>query len=101
MLRPKVYAEPVVRDAVTAVAAALLPSAVVGFPVLRAMLLPGMLLGALSFLCVPRLFVAPLFGMLCLVRTVVPILLVRLLLRFVLVRPRLLLVVLWFVLPSL
>ena len=40
MVRPKVSAEPVVRDAVAVVATALLPGAVVRIPVLGSMLLP-------------------------------------------------------------
>ena len=40
MLRPEVSPVPVIRNAITAVAAALLPGAVVRLPVLGAMLLP-------------------------------------------------------------
>ena len=40
MLRPEISPVPVIRNAITAVAAALLPGAVVRLPVLGAMLLP-------------------------------------------------------------
>jgi hypothetical protein len=53
MLRPKVSAEPVFRDAIAAVAATLSPVAVVGVPVLGAMLLPGAVLDTVSILGVP------------------------------------------------
>lgn len=79
MLRPKVSAKPVVRDAVAAVAATLLPGAVVGFPVLRAMPLPGTPLDTLPFLRAPWLFLASLLSVLWLVTPVGPRLLLSVL----------------------
>ncbi len=101
MLRPKVSAESVVRDAVAAVAATLLPRAVVGVPVLRAMLLPGTPLDTIPFLCAPWLFVASLLGVLWLPALVLQMLSLRVLFRLVLILPLLLLGVLWLPLPCL
>ena len=54
MLRPEVSPVPVIRNAITAVAAALLPGAVVRLPVLGAMLLPCALLDMLLLLSALR-----------------------------------------------
>ena len=77
VIRTKVSTETVVRDAVAVISATLLPSAMVGIPVLGTMLLPRGLLDALLFLSALRTFIAPLLlGVLLLV---VPFLLLRLL----------------------
>ncbi len=55
VIAAKVPAETVVRDVITMVAPALLPGAVVGLPVARAMLLPCALLDVLLLLCALRL----------------------------------------------
>jgi hypothetical protein len=55
VISAKVSAETIVRNVITAVATALLPGAVVGLPVSRAMLLPGALLDMLLLLCALRL----------------------------------------------
>jgi hypothetical protein len=55
VIAAKVPAETVVRNVITMVAPALLPGAVVGLPVARAMLLPGALLDMLLLLCALRL----------------------------------------------
>ena len=60
MVLTKVSAETVVRNAIAVVAAALLPSAVLGFPASGAMLLPCTLLYSLLFRCALRSFVATL-----------------------------------------
>jgi len=81
MVRPKVSAKPVVGDAIAVVAAALLPGAMVGFPVLRAMLPPRALLNPRLFLCASRSLVAPpLFSPLLLVALLWPLFSLRLLL---------------------
>ncbi len=51
MVWTKVATETVLRDVVSVIATTLLPVAVVGVPVVRAMLLPSALLDALLFLC--------------------------------------------------
>ena len=73
VVRTKVSTETVVRDAVAVISAALLPSAMVGIPVLGAMLLPRALLDALLFLGALRIFIAAL--LLSMLLLVVPILL--------------------------
>lgn len=81
MVRPKVSAETVVRDAIAVVATTLVPGAVVGFPVLRAMLPPRALLNTRLFLCASRSLVAPpLFSPLLLVALLWPLFSLRLLL---------------------
>ena len=90
MVRSKVSAVPVVRDAVAPVAAPLLPGAVVGLPILRAMLLPCALLDTLLFRSA-LLLVVPLSLLLLLPVLVLPLLLLSLLLLLVLILPLLLL----------
>jgi hypothetical protein len=55
VIAAKVSEETVVRNVITVVAPALLPGAMVGLPVARAMLLPGALLDMLLLLCALRL----------------------------------------------
>ena len=96
MVTAKVSTEVVVRNAISVVAAALLPGAVVGFPVLCAMPLPCALLHALLFLCALRVFIAALLlSVLLVLVMVLPRLLLSVLRLLVLVLPRLLLSVLW------
>ena len=89
MLRPKVSAIPVFRDAVAAVAATLSPAAVVVVPMLGAMLLPRALLDTVSILSMPWLVAPPLLGVLLVSVLVLPLLL-SMLLAPVLVLPLLL-----------
>jgi hypothetical protein len=58
MFCAKVSTESAVRDSVTTVSATLLPVAVIGIPVLRAMLLPGAVLDTLPLLGTAWLFVS-------------------------------------------
>src|SRR5229473_973212 len=95
MVRSKVSAVPVVRDAVAPVAAPLLPGAVVGLPILRAMLLPCALLDTLLFrsLLLLLVLILPLLllSLLLLLVLVLPLLLLSMLLLLVLILPLLLL----------
>jgi hypothetical protein len=81
VVRTKVATETVVRDAVAVISATLLPSAMVGIPVLGAMPLPRALLDALLFLSALRTFITPLLlSVLLLVVPFLPLLLLVLLL---------------------
>ena len=64
MVLAKVSAKAVVRDAVAVISAALLPGTVIGFPVLRAMLVPSRVLDALLFGSASSRLIALSFGML-------------------------------------
>ena len=102
MVLTKISTVAIVRNAVALISATLLPIAMVGIPVLRAVLLPRALLNALLFLSALRTFIAPLLlGVSLLIVLLLPWRLLSMLLLTVLLPPWRLLGMLLLVVPVL